>query len=181
MCCSRACTWTPDCFNELVSGKHFPWCMRQSTVAFRSISHIVHVMFLPEQFALRNLGALSRPLRWLYSFWAMPGRTVDLSVASGRIFGIFSVKESSDPAVDSRPALLGIFASCSMEKCAQSMLRCTWNLDIMFTSSLHLTFTWPLFQDCMKRIRGGPVHRHWPMHQGRHRNSHNNQAQTGLR
>ena len=46
-----------------------------------------------------------------------------LSGVSGRIFGIFSVKESSNPAVDSRPALLGIFASCSMEECAQSMLR----------------------------------------------------------
>ena len=45
-----------------------------------------------------------------------------LSVASGRISDIFSVKGSTDPAVISRPALLGIFASCSMEKCEQSML-----------------------------------------------------------
>ena len=36
---------------------------------------------------------------------------------------VFSLQVSSDLAVDSRPALLGIFASCSMEKCAQSMLR----------------------------------------------------------
>ena len=86
-----------------------------------------------------------------------------LSVVSGRISSIFSVKGSSDPAVDSRPALLGIFASCSMEKCAQSMLRSLelpalvalgiWTL--MFSSPLHLTVTWPLFQ-------GGPVHWHWP-------------------
>ena len=30
---------------------------------------------------------------------------------------------SSDPAVDSRPALVGFFGSCSLEKCAQSLPR----------------------------------------------------------
>ena len=40
-----------------------------------------------------------------------------------RISSIVFVKVSSDPAVDSRPALLGFFGSCSLEKCAQSLLR----------------------------------------------------------
>ena len=78
--------------------------LRQS-VAFRSISHIIYVMFLPAQFALGNLGALSRPLRWLYSFWAMPGWTVDLLVAFGRIFGIFLCEKELGSC--------GRFTSCS--------------------------------------------------------------------
>ena len=43
--------------------------------------------------------------------------------ASGRISSNVFVKVCSDPAVDSRPALLGFFGSCSLEKCAQSLLR----------------------------------------------------------
>ena len=43
--------------------------------------------------------------------------------AFGRISSVVFVKVNSDPAVNSRPALLGFFGSCSLEKCAQSLLR----------------------------------------------------------
>ena len=51
--------------------------------------------------------------------------------AFGRISSIFFVKVSSDPAVDSRPVLLFFFGSCSLEKCAQSLLRLRGLLELM--------------------------------------------------
>ena len=74
---------------------------------------------------------------------------------------------SSDLAVDSRPALMGVFRVlqhgevCTVDASSAWITRahCTWNLDIIFTSHLLLIVTWPLFQDCMRRVRDGSVHR----------------------
>ena len=38
---------------------------------------------------------------------------------------------SSDPAVDSRPALQGFVGSCSLEKCGQSLLRLRGLLELV--------------------------------------------------
>ena len=87
-----------------------------------------HLVFMPAQFALGNLDTTFTSPSLPYSFAQCLARQwihvlIELWVAFGRISSMFFVKESSDPAVDPRPALLGIFPSCSMEKCVQSMLR----------------------------------------------------------
>ena len=115
-----------------------------------------HLVTLPKPFALGNV-ALG------YSFYAILGSTVDTgssTVFGGfvRISNIFFVKVSSDPAVVSRPALLGSFGSCSLEKCAQSLVRLRGLLELVALGIWTLfsrapSVTWQLFQDCMRRVR----------------------------
>ena len=88
------------------------------------VFHFIHVVTAPEPFAHGNLdtaGSLFLRNAWLDNGYMF----MFCLVAFGRIFSVFYVKESSDPAVDSHLALLGFrfFTSCSVEKRALSMLR----------------------------------------------------------
>ena len=112
---------------SFVCGRHLPRCprvsvrlllerMSLSTSRMRpSRSHLKFGHYFLGFSYLGTLFAQYLVRQWTY----VPGL---FSLAFGRICGIFSVMGSSDLAVDSRAALLGICASYSMEKCAQSML-----------------------------------------------------------
>ena len=172
MCCSRARTWTSDIFLRDCIWQALPVVYCVSPRLLLEVFHILSTScFCPRSLHLEIWAYFHVPFVGCILFGqCLAGQWIHvhahLSVASGRISSIFSVKESSDPAVDSRPALFGYFRVLQhgeVRTVGASFARCTWNLDIMFTSPLHLTVNWPLFQDCMKRIRRGPVHWHWPM------------------
>ena len=90
----------------------------------------IYVVIAPEPFAHGNLDTTSAFPRWLDSFCAMLGSTVDTctsTVLGGNLtnFQLFlCARLGSDLVIDSRSVLRGDFhVFCSMEKCARSMLR----------------------------------------------------------
>ena len=106
----RERTWTLDSIStsSCIWQALGPVFTRQFTVAFGRISVIIHVV-------LGNLDTTSTFTRWLDSFCAMPGSTVDTCTST--VLGIFwtnfhlflGAGVDSDPVVDQRPALLGDF------------------------------------------------------------------------
>ena len=115
-------------------------CLRQSTAGFERFSAFF-VVITPEPSARGNLDTTSVYFTFLGGCWT-------------NFFLFLRAGVDSDPVVDSRLALRG----CSMEKCAQLMLRfhgfsSSWHLESghYFISPLYQTDTWSLFQDCVMR------------------------------
>ena len=132
-----------------------PVSWRQSTVAFGRISVIC-----PSLSHLEIWTPLATLLaQYLARQWIQVLRL--FLEAFARISSFLFVKVNSDPAVDSRPALLFFSGRAVWRSVHNRCFDCVdclslWRLESghYFLEPFKLIVTWPLFQDCMRRVRG---------------------------